>query len=117
MGVRVAEWRRRVGRGGVTHRNVVPTYATIAASAAAWVGKNVAEITVHGVTEDVLARLEAQAKANGRALEDEIRDALVRHTRRTLVDAFRERTAPLCSLTANRPQTDSVAMLREERGR
>ena len=76
-----------------------------------------AEVTVRGIGGDVLARLEAQAKANRRSLEDEIRDALVRHTRPARVDTFRDRTAQLCSLTANRPQTDSVALLREDRGR
>lgn len=74
------------------------------------------EITVCGVSEDVLACLEAQAKANWRSLEGEIRDALVRHTRHARVDAFRERTAQLCSLSANRPQADSVALLRKDRG-
>ena len=76
-----------------------------------------AEITVRGVSEDVLARLEAQAKANQRSLESEIRGILVRHTRRTRVDILRERAAQLCSLTANRSQTGSVALLREDRGR
>ena len=76
-----------------------------------------AEITVRGVSEDVLTRLEAQAKANRRSLEDEIRDALMRHTSHASVDAFRERTVALCSLSVNRPQTDSVALLREDRGR
>lgn len=75
-----------------------------------------AEITVRGVSEDVCACLEAQAKANHRSLEDEVR-ALVGHVRRARMDAFRERTAQLCSLTANRPQTDSVVLLREDRGR
>ena len=76
-----------------------------------------AEITVSDVSEDVIACLEAQAKANHRSLESEVRGILVQHTRRTHVDIFRERTAQLCSLTVNRPQTDSVALLREDRSR
>lgn len=79
--------------------------------------KNVAEITARGVGEGALACLEAPPKANHRSLEDEARDTQVRHTRHARVDAFRERTARLCSLTVNRPQTDSVALLREGRSR
>lgn len=67
------------------------------------------EITVQGVSEDVRACLEAQAKANHRSLEDEGR-VLVGHVCTTRMDAFRERTAQLCFLTANRPQTDSVVL-------
>ena len=76
-----------------------------------------AQITVSEVSEDVIACLEAQAKANRRSLESEVRGILVLHTRRTRVDIFRERTAQLCSLTANSHQTDSVALLREDRSR
>ena len=94
-----------------------PHVRPLRVSAPALTRKNVAEVTVRGISGDVLARLEAQAKANRRSLEDEIRDALVRHTRPAPVDAFRERTVRLCSLTVNRPQTDSVALLREDRGR
>ena len=75
-----------------------------------------AQVTVSGVSDD-LACVEAQAKANHRSLESEVRHALARHTRRSRVDDFRERTACLCVSTANRPQTDSAAILREDRGR
>ena len=77
----------------------------------------VAEITVSDVSEDVLACLEAQAKANHRSLEGEIRHLLARHARRSGIEGFRERTAQLCALTSDRPQTDSVALLREDRWR
>ena len=76
----------------------------------------VAEITVSDVSEDVLACLEAQAKANHRSLEGEVRYLLVRHTRQSRLEDFRERTMHLCTLTADRPQTDSVSLLREDRG-
>ena len=75
------------------------------------------QITVGNVSEDVLACLEAQASANHRSLEGEVRDLLVGHTQRCRLDAFRERTAQLCALTAHRPQTDGVALLREDRER
>ena len=78
--------------------------------------KSVARITVSEVGEDVIACLEAQAKANQRSLESEIRAILLQHTRRDRVVIFRERTAQLCSLTAGH-RTDSVALLREDRSR
>ena len=75
------------------------------------------QITVGNVSEDVLACLEEQASANHRSLEGEIRDLLVRHTRRCRLEDFRERTAQLCASTAHRAQSDSVALLREDRAR
>ena len=75
------------------------------------------QITVGNVSEDVLACLEEQASANRRSLEGEIRNLLVRHTRRCRLEDFRERTAQLCALTAHRAQSDSVALLREDRAR
>lgn len=74
-------------------------------------------ITVNDVSEDVIACLEAQASANHRSLEGEIRDLLVRHARRCRLEDFRERTARLCALTAHRAQSDGVALLREDRAR
>ena len=76
-----------------------------------------AQITVSNVSEDVLACLEAQARANRQSLEGEIRNLLVRHTRRCRIEDFRARTAQLCALTAHRGQNDSVALLREDRAR
>ena len=75
------------------------------------------QITVGDVSEDVLACLEAQASANHRSLEGEVRDLLERHAQRCRLEDFRERTAQLCALTAHRPQTDSVTLLREDRAR
>ena len=75
------------------------------------------QITVDDVSEDVLACLEAQASANHRSLEGEIRSLLARHTRRCRFEDFRERTAQLCALTAHTAQSDSVALLREDRAR
>ena len=75
------------------------------------------QITVNNVSEDVIAYLEARACANHRSLEGEIRNLLVRRTRRCRLEGFRERTARLCALTARRAQSESVALLREDRAR
>lgn len=69
----------------------------------------------HNVSEEVLARPEAQARANRRSLEGEIHDLLVSHTRR--LEDFRERTARLCALSAHSGQADSGTLLREDRAR
>ena len=77
-----------------------------------------ANVTVRNIDDDVIACLKAQAKANHRSLEGEIRHLLehqvLRHTR---LEDFRERTARLGALTADRTQTDSVSLLREDRDR
>ena len=73
------------------------------------------QITVSNVSEDVIARLKAGASANRRSLEGEIRGLLVRHAQRCRVEDFRERTVQLCALTAQKPQSDSATLLREDR--
>ena len=77
-----------------------------------------ANVTVRNIDDDVIACLKSQAKANHRSLEGEIRHLLeqqaLRHTR---LEAFRERTASLGALDADRRQTDSVVLLREDRDR
>ena len=75
-------------------------------------------VTVRNIDDDVIACLKAQAKANHRSLEGEIRHLLERQvSRHTRLEDFRERTARLAALTADGPQSDSVALLREDRDR
>lgn len=77
-----------------------------------------ANVTVRNIDDDVIACLKAQAKANHRSLEGEIRHLLERQVlRHTRLEDFRERTASLGALDADRPQTDSVLLLREDRDR
>ena len=77
-----------------------------------------ANVTVRNIDEEVIASLKAQAKANHRSLEGEIRHLLAQQVLRwTRLEEFRERTARLHSLTENLPQTDSVALIREDRDR
>ena len=76
-----------------------------------------AQITIGNVSEDVLACLEARARASRRSLEGEIRNLLVSHTRQCRIEDFRDRTAQLCALTGHSPQSDSVTLLREDRAR
>ena len=77
-----------------------------------------ANVTVRNIDDDVIASLKAQAKANHRSLEGEIRHVLAQQVLRwTRLGEFRERTARLSSLTVDLPQTDSVVLLREDRDR
>jgi plasmid stability protein len=75
-----------------------------------------ANVTVRNIDDHVIASLKAQARANHRSLEGEIRYLLTQQAlRHTRLEDFRERTARLAALTPDRPQTDSVLLLREDR--
>ena len=77
-----------------------------------------ANITVRNISDEIIASLKVQAKANFRSLEGEIRHILAqRALRPTRIEEFKERTARLLSLTEGLPQTDSVALIREDRDR
>ena len=75
-------------------------------------------LTIRNVDDHVIEQLKAQAKANQRSLEGEIRHLLtqqVNHLGR--VAGFRERTRQLLSLTDGTTQTDGIDLLREDRKR
>ena len=75
-------------------------------------------LTIRNLDDRVIDRLKAQAKANQRSLEGEIRHLLTQKADRPgRIADFRERTRQLVSLTAGTPQTDSVELLREDRDR
>ena len=77
-----------------------------------------ANVTVRNIDDSVIDALKAQAKANRRSLEDEIRHVLAQQAlRHTRLDGFRERTARLASRTADAPQADSAILLRDDRDR
>ena len=77
-----------------------------------------ANVTVRNIDDRVIASLEAQAKANHRSLEGEIRHVLSLHAHRSArLEGFRERTERLHSLAEGVPQTDSVVLIREDRDR
>ncbi len=75
-------------------------------------------LTIRNLDDRVIARLKAQARENGRSLEDEIRRLLTEPAdRRLLIARFRKRTRELASATAGDPQTDSAILLRLDRDR
>ncbi len=77
-----------------------------------------ASVTVRNIDDEVIASLKAQAKANHRSLEGEIRHLLAGHVAgRNHIAGFRDRTGRLIVQTENRRQTDSVVLIREDRDR
>ena len=75
-------------------------------------------LNIRNLDDQVIERLKAQAKANHRSLEGEVRYLLTQKLDRlTQIAEFRERTRQILSLTVNTQQTDSVDMLREDRSR
>ena len=77
-----------------------------------------ASVTVRNIDDEVITSLKAQAKTNHRSLEGEIRHLLTQQAlRSTRLHEFHERTARLHALTENTSQTDSVALIREDRDR
>ena len=97
--------------------STVNWWAKIGLGAAPSGDHRMAQITVGNVSEEVLACLEARARANRRTLEGEVRHVLMRHARRCRIEDFRERTALLCGVAAHSGQSDSVSLLREDRAR
>ena len=75
-------------------------------------------LTIRNLDDRVIEHLKAQAKANQRSLEGEVRYVLTQQVdRRARIADFRERTREIAQLTAGTPQTDSVSLLREDRDR
>ena len=75
-------------------------------------------LTVRNLDDWVMEGLRAEAKANERSLEGEVRHVLTqRVSRRKSIADFRERTRQIAAMTADTPQTDSVTLLREDRDR
>ena len=75
-------------------------------------------VTIRNLDDRVIDALKAQAKANQRSLEAELRYVLGQEVNHRLrMAAFRERTAAFARETADVPQTDSVDLLRQDRDR
>ena len=75
-------------------------------------------LTVRNLDDRVIEHLKAQARANQRSLEGEIRYVLTQQAdRRVRIAGFRERTRQIARVTAGTPQTDVTDLLREDRSR
>lgn len=77
-----------------------------------------ASVVIRNLDDDVVVSLKDQAKANHRSLEGEIRSILTDQARRSSrIEEFRATTMLLRSQTRAIPQSDSVDLIREDRGR
>lgn len=75
-------------------------------------------LTIRNLDDGVIETLKAQAKANQRSLEAEVRYVLTqRADQRVRMADFRERTASIAAMTSKVAQTDSAELLREDRER
>ena len=73
-------------------------------------------LTIRNLDDRVINTLKAQARANQRSLEAEVRHLLTRQVdSRVHVAKFRERSADIARMSAGTSQTDSVELLREDR--
>jgi plasmid stability protein len=73
-----------------------------------------ANVLVRGLDDEVLKQLKAAAKAHGRSLQAEIHDVLQRASTRNLADT-RRLSATWLKRLRRTPQSDSAAMLRDDR--
>jgi plasmid stability protein len=75
-------------------------------------------LTIGNLDDHVISRLQERAQANERSLEGEIRHVLTECVNpRSRILQFRARVQQIAALTAGTPQTNSVALLREDRDR
>ncbi len=77
-----------------------------------------ATVTIRNLDDAVVGKLKAQAKANHRSLEAELRELLSAEVRRReQMRRFRVRADRIAAMTPRIPQTDSARLLREDRDR
>ena len=77
-----------------------------------------ASVTIRALDDDVVAALKRRAKANNRSLEAELRVVLARAVRGYDTEEFLALADRIAAMTPkDRPQTDSVELLREDRWR
>ena len=75
-------------------------------------------LTIRNLNDAVVDRLKAQARANERSLEGEVRHLLTREVAGYLGTAeFLARADALAAMTADTKQTDSTILIQEDRNR
>jgi plasmid stability protein len=77
-----------------------------------------ATVTIRNLDDGLVDKLKAQAKANHRSLEAELRDILAKEMQqREMMRKFRARARRIAAMTPEVPQTDSAILIREDRDR
>ena len=75
-----------------------------------------AQVIVRNLEDEVVSRLKRQAADNERSLEQELRLILTAAASPDFA-GFRERAGAIRASLSDRPQTDSVDLIREDRDR
>lgn len=77
-----------------------------------------ATVTIRDLDDRIVKKLKAQAKANNRSLESELRALLANEVKKEeQMRAFRAKARRIAAMTPNVPQTDSALLIREDRDR
>jgi len=77
-----------------------------------------ATVTIRRLDDDVVRKLKAQAEANHRSLEAELRELLSNEVRRSeQMRRFRARASRIARMTPAVAQTDSTLLIRKDRDR
>lgn len=75
-------------------------------------------LTIRNLDDRVIEGPKAQARANQRSPEGDVRHLLIQRVdRRGRIDSFRERTRRLAAATGGTVRTDSADLLRDDRMR
>jgi len=74
-----------------------------------------ATLTIRNLDPETVERLKARAKAHNRSLEAEVRDLITASANTPDWASFRREAERIAAKTAQRPQTDSVELIREDR--
>jgi plasmid stability protein len=74
-----------------------------------------AQALIRNLDDDVAADYKAEAKANGRSYEAELRDMLVRNRPKKRMTPAERRTLGDLLAASSKPGPDSTAMIREAR--
>jgi plasmid stability protein len=77
-----------------------------------------ATVTIRDLDERIVKKLKAQAKANNRSLEAELRELLASEVKKgEQMRQFLAKADRIAAMTPKVPQTDSAILLREDRDR
>ena len=76
-----------------------------------------ANLSIRNIDNEIVEKLKARAKENGRSLEAELRVLLTEAANRPSPKALRILAEQIAAMTPDVPQTDSTELLREDRRR
>ena len=76
-----------------------------------------ANVTIRNLDDEVMARVRERAERHHRSVEAELRHIIGAAVCPVDIEAFKAAAAAIRARTADRPQTDSTLLIREDRDR